>query len=53
VTGKTTSGPGYAPSPVVHSETVLRRFYELTVRNTTIDVGMPEVRRSAGRSSRQ
>jgi site-specific recombinase XerD len=29
VTGKPTLGPGYAPSTVVHSETVLRRFYDL------------------------
>jgi integrase len=29
VTGKPTPGPGYAPSTVVHSETVLRRFYDL------------------------
>ncbi|AWN25093.1 site-specific integrase [Streptomyces sp. NEAU-S7GS2] len=29
VTGKTTPGPGYAPSTVAHSETVLRRFYDL------------------------
>ncbi|MFJ3840598.1 tyrosine-type recombinase/integrase [Streptomyces sp. NPDC090054] len=29
VTGKPTPGPGYAPSTVVHSETVLRRFYDM------------------------
>lgn len=29
VTGKPASGPGYAASTVVHSETVLRRFYDL------------------------
>lgn len=29
VTGKPTPGPGYAPSTVAHSETVLRRFYDL------------------------
>ena len=28
VTGKPASGDGYAPSTVVHSETVLRRFYD-------------------------
>jgi site-specific recombinase XerD len=28
VTGKPTSGDGYAPSTVAHSETVLRRFYD-------------------------
>ena len=28
VTGKLTSGDGYAPSTVAHSETVLRRFYD-------------------------
>ncbi|MFJ4585587.1 site-specific integrase [Streptomyces echinatus] len=29
VTGKTPLGPGCAPSTVAHSETVLRRFYDL------------------------
>ncbi|MER5521572.1 site-specific integrase [Streptomyces sp. NPDC002763] len=29
VTGKTSPGLGYAPSTVAHSETVLRRFYDL------------------------
>jgi hypothetical protein len=29
VTGKASPGPGYAPSTVAHSETVLRRFYDL------------------------
>nr|WP_234043289.1 hypothetical protein [Streptomyces marianii] len=29
VTGKTGPGLGYAPSTVAHSETVLRRFYDL------------------------
>lgn len=29
VTGKSTPRPGYAPSTVAHSETVLRRFYDL------------------------
>ena len=29
VTGKPASGEGYAPSTVAHSETVLRRFYDL------------------------
>jgi integrase len=28
VTGKASPGPGYAPSTVVHSETVLRTFYD-------------------------
>ena len=28
VTGKSSPGPGYAPSTVVHSETVLRTFYD-------------------------
>jgi hypothetical protein len=28
VTGKPSSGDGYAPSTVAHSETVLRRFYD-------------------------
>lgn len=29
VTGKPTVGPGYAPTTVAHSETVLRRFYDI------------------------
>ncbi|MFE4335936.1 tyrosine-type recombinase/integrase [Streptomyces sp. NPDC056831] len=29
VTGKPSSGPGYAPTTVAHSETVLRRFYNV------------------------
>lgn len=29
VTGKPTAGPGYAPTTVAHSETVLRRFYDI------------------------
>lgn len=29
VTGKTILGLGYAPSTIAHSETVLRRFYDL------------------------
>ncbi|MEV5374316.1 hypothetical protein AB0N12_33940 [Streptomyces albogriseolus] len=29
VTGKPSTGSGYAPATVVHSETVLRRFYDV------------------------
>ncbi|WP_327240888.1 MULTISPECIES: site-specific integrase [unclassified Streptomyces] len=29
VTGKPSAGPGYAPTTVAHSETVLRRFYDI------------------------
>jgi integrase len=29
VTGKPSAGPGYAPATVAHSETVLRRFYDV------------------------
>ncbi|MEU9761834.1 hypothetical protein AB0D98_19220 [Streptomyces sp. NPDC047987] len=29
VTGKPTFAPGYAPTTVAHSETVLRRFYDI------------------------
>ncbi|MFC4463940.1 hypothetical protein ACFPH6_05080 [Streptomyces xiangluensis] len=29
VTGKPSIGPGYAPTTVAHSETVLRRFYDI------------------------